>query len=169
MPDGVSYEGIFGEGESPAQFQTLGKSGRAAGAVPMSSRALSDRSQPMRQEAPALQPREVAADESRKPASEPEVDKDVASKLAPELRGLAAKVRNGNYTEGAVKVRNGVIQVHVKVALMDAATAKALRDVGARIVAEMHSDKTFYVAIPVEALDRLAALEGVLRVEPPTS
>jgi hypothetical protein len=48
------------------------------------------------------------------------------------------------------------------------ATAKAIREVGGKIISEMQSDNTLYVAVPVEALSKLAALDVVLRVEPPT-
>ena len=167
MPDGVSYEGIFGDAaDTSAQLQNLGYVGRAAGA------ASSGKSKGQRMEsnaqAPAIAAEELKDVDLADRQAEPRVDKAVASKLAPELRGLAAKVRNGNYSEGAVKVRNGMVRVFVKVSKIDEATAKALRDAGARIVAEMHSDNTFYVAVPVEALEKLAALDAVLRVELPS-
>jgi Ca-activated chloride channel family protein len=168
MPDGVSYEGIFGDRDEAAmqQRQLLG---RSAGAVGMP--APTSKSKRVRMESVAPSPAEEPSAEANRPSRQvmDESEKDVLSKLAPELRGLAEKVRNGNYTEGAVKVRNGVVRVFVEVDTIDLATAKAIREVGGKIISEMQSDNTLYVAVPVEALSKLAALDSVRMVRPPTS
>ncbi len=167
MPDGVSYEGVFGDTAKGEALQSLGYLAPSRAAVAPASPSLS-KTMRMKSVPPAGAGEPVASDEAeRQIESKAEADKDSASKIAPELRGLAAKVRNGNYTEGAVKVRNGMVRVFVKVSKMDLATAKVLRGTGARIVSEMHSDNTYYVTVPVEALEKLAALDVVLRVEPP--
>jgi Ca-activated chloride channel family protein len=168
MPDGVSYEGIFGDRDDSAmqQSQLLGRSAGAAGLpVPTS---VSKRAQ-MESAAPSVAPEPLAAADEPREEAKAESEKDVLSKLAPELRGLAEKARDGNYTEGAVKVRNGAVRVFVEVDRIDLAIAKAIRDVGGKIISEMQSDNTLYVAVPVEALGKLAALDSVRMVRPPTS
>ncbi|GMV94111.1 MAG: hypothetical protein AMXMBFR82_38890 [Candidatus Hydrogenedentota bacterium] len=165
MPDGVSYEGVFGDRDDGAMLM-----GRAAGAVPQSAPMAASKGIRLESSAPmAPSEGEVAADEAVGQEVLPESETRVLSKLSPELRGLAAKVRNGNYTEGVVKVRNGIVRVFVKVEKIDLETARAIRDAGGKVVAEMHSENTLYVAIPVELLETLAALDFVKAVLPPAA
>lgn len=164
MPDGVSYEGIFGEAPQPlaskaAGFQnvTIGGALRVRGNIEDSAMA-----------APAA---EMTAPP---PLSLPEpvpVEKDEETKPNPKLdaalHGLAAKLVNGNYESGAVKVENGWVKVFVRVTDLSESNLVRLRESGVDIVSVTHSSKTVLARVKVEDLNKVAALAFVVRVEPP--
>ena len=171
MTDGVSYEGVFGKGEA-AQFGTA-KAGRMA--VPMMQRT----PLAVEESAPVDRAR-TTFDRTGEPSSPPSAshstvvpvwrdeDKETLEKLDPALRGLAAKVVNGSYTEGPVKVRNGWVRVFIHLADLSENTLKAVKAAGAKVTGEARSGKMVIAEVKVEDLQRLAKLDAVKKITPPT-
>jgi Ca-activated chloride channel family protein len=178
MPDGVSYEGIFGKDEAealPALGRSFGARGvarqslaKSAAPAPMQQRVLGRRAQT-----------EVAAeslvaladvDEAKKPADD-RVEREEAaiiSKLDLALRGLAAKVVNGAYSEGAVKVANGKLQVFIELNDLKPETLQQLRELGVIVKSTRESAKTVLATVAVKDLEVIAALGAVKKITPPT-
>jgi hypothetical protein len=107
------------------------------------------------------------------PASEPmpelkgkEKDEKASSKLDSKLVGLRGKLVNGSFSQGNVKVVNGLIKVNVYLAEMSDTAIQAVKDAGGKVVSERRSGKMLLVSVRVEDLEKLAALGVVTRIEP---
>jgi Ca-activated chloride channel homolog len=178
MPEGVSYEGVFGDRKFMAGgvgFGAKGKSGGGAAgrAVPGPSLALR-REGAMSPSSPAVRPRDQL-----KPSAVGGVANNAGSagegllpdaKLVPELRGLAEKLakegKNGNLTVGKIQVKDGRVEVRVELtALSDEVLAK-LKALGFTELAQAKSVKLVIGTIDVKQLEALAKLDVVRRIEP---
>lgn len=165
MPDGVSYEGVFGAEAAPVTSKSGGlQNVVVGGALRVRGRIATDSAMT----APAAEP------SAPQLAPEPEMalaEKDEAANVHPKLdvalRGLAAKLVNGSYESGAVKVENGWVKVFIRVNDLVESSLVRLRESGADIVSVTHSSKTVLARIKVEDLNRIAALAFVVRIEPP--
>ncbi|HVF10022.1 MAG TPA: hypothetical protein VNA16_04420, partial [Abditibacteriaceae bacterium] len=163
MPEGVSYEGVFGSGRRGAvlsnipmigQFfrggATTGIGGQLGGGgfagAPATSRV------------EALEARDLS-----QPATP-------AAKLAEPLRDLAAKVekegKDGNLTVG--KLRLIKYKVDVMIYLRDTSdkTLAALKQLGFAQTGESKAIRLLIGALDVRKLEELAKLEAVIRVTP---
>ncbi|NIA14545.1 MAG: VWA domain-containing protein [Nitrospiraceae bacterium] len=201
MPDGVSYDGIFGE-NAREQLSALGYLSGAP-AAKMTSRARggaqpvlglqfkgTPRNAPASVSAPlpelsptpqrtvALDMAEPASDGARVSAetvgeleSKEESDtlKDTLTqqKLDPSLWNLAGKLTNGNYSNGPVKVRNGWIEVVIRLTDDSDKALKALEAAGVKVISHAGSGKKVLARVRVAGLARIAALSTVARIEPP--
>jgi hypothetical protein len=194
MPEGVSYEGVFGGRGGAAGERALRQMAPAQmGYAPLPRASLSMRAADggiryKAKAAPAEEPAR-AADMAR-PVSPPtaprlgrasgpdirefeapnEAHGSPGVKLAPELRGLAAKVakegKDGNLTIGKIQVKDGRIEVRVQLtALSDEALAK-LKALGFQELAQAKSVKLVIGTIDVKQLEALAKLDVVRRIEP---
>lgn len=170
MPDGVSYEGIFGndtaERLAAGNFAYAGqavvamsKAGRPAAVRTMASHdELAEAPKASKDDGVHVAPSvSVPADKGTK--SEP-------SKLDPALQGLAEKLVNGAYEEDGVKVKDGRVEVFVYVTDFDADTIKSIKSVGGRFIAERRARQLIHLSVKVEDLDKLAKLTGVTRITP---
>ncbi|MCC6489250.1 MAG: VWA domain-containing protein [Candidatus Hydrogenedentes bacterium] len=167
MPDGVSYEGVFGASgdnfdySAPmAQMKSLAVAApSAAGSV--EGVRMMERAKP---EPPARQVQRKPMP-NRAPAA---ADKDESlSKLSAELRNLPANAADGRYADGALTVRSGMVEVFVVLNDLNEDTLKTLKDLGAKVIAERRAGKTVHLSIRVSDLRKLAALEFVVSVKPP--
>ena len=181
MPDGVSYEGIFGETrEDLARVRNAPAAGGFGGAVgirQMQAQTLAltpapaiapppapEPAPPMRQipvhdSANEVMEKPVAADEDMEAERAQPADsasRGALAKIDPALRGLAEKVVNGVYRDGKVEVLDN--QVRVYVILSDDADAYLdhLRSLGVEILAHARSGKRLDVRVPVTLLEELA-------------
>jgi len=175
MTDGVSYEGVFGAQNGPM----LGAPG-APGAAPLAkSLAMPPQSlsyDSVRREstgalygAPALKLTEPAPAKERNKAAKPQepVDPAVLAKIDPLLQGLSAKLVNGNYREGPVNVRNGVVEVFIRLSDDSPDRIKELEKLGANVKSHTASGRIVFAEVRVTDLDKIAALKFVTRIEPP--
>ena len=167
MPEGVSYEGVFG----PARGQTThmsffgggmgGRPGTAAGTSPLSIAPLRRALERRRPLAEAEMLGERPADEA-KPSPE--------AKLAPEIRGLAEKVAkdgtDGNLTLGKIEVRQGRVEVCVLLAEVSDEVLAKLEKLGFKELARAKAVKMLIGTIHVDKLEALAELDAVRRVDP---
>ena len=179
MTDGVSYEGVFGaEGEQLRALGYLGKAkaapmaapslasgrGRTAGVAAGEAVFLAPAGKPT---APPPvtpgQPLRERAEEEKDEAAGPKGH----SKLDRALWNLAGKLVNGNYTRGAVKVKDGWVEVVIKLIDDSPEKLRALKAAGVKIVAHTASGKKVFARVRVADLERVVKLEFVRRVEPP--
>jgi Ca-activated chloride channel family protein len=157
MPEGVSYEGVFGE---YADGRVMGKIARGAayGGVAGASYA----------PGPAGPP--VAMDALEERVEAPGVGAEPESRLAPELRGLAEKVAaqgvNGNLKVGSIEVKDGRVEVAVWVSDDSDASIEKMKELGFRVFAQAKAVRMLIGEIAVEKLEALSGLEFVQRVEP---
>jgi Ca-activated chloride channel family protein len=178
MPDGVSYEGVFGEcagGKmqslgyvASAPPMAVGRGGAAGGMygggrmVPQvkqaeaAKRVFLDRAETVAEPAEAETPR-TAVERAR-------------AKLAEPLRDLAAKVakdgKDGNLTVGKIAVTN--FRVDVMILLRDASenTLTALKALGFEQTGESKTVSLLIGTLDVRKLEELAKLDAVIRVKP---
>jgi len=179
MPQGVSYEGVFGQKMARGKISgPLGFSaGRQAGAsyrygggfggMAGGQRAPSAAA-PALPAAPADRLSEVAADEE-----EAQAPADPRSKLAPELRDLPKKLAalgglGGNVMIGKLKIRDGRIAVQVQVASFDDEVLAKLKELGFQELGRAKAVNLLIGTIPVAKLEELAKLDAVRRIEPQT-
>jgi len=87
-------------------------------------------------------------------------------KLAPELQGLAGKVKeDGSFSEGKVQVKDGRIEVTVYLADASEATMKKLAELGFTVILKPQSANMVIGSIEVKKLEELALLKEVRRVQ----
>ena len=168
MPEGVSYEGIFGRGESDALFaQAMAPSGVAPG--PMSgSRGLAlHKSVPM----------ESLADISRRrsldPADEPTpLIAQGMGKLHAHLAAVVERIKNKQTTpapEEAQFIRSGKAEVQIWLTDTSAETLAQLKKLGVEIVALPKSARLVLARVPIEKLEAVATLKTVRYLAPQTA
>ncbi len=179
MPDGVSYEGVFG-----------GRQDRGAGQVAMNAGFSRGRtaSEPRRPKAPsgfaavesrlgvlspppvtrAMVMEQVVADADAFRRDESEEDRP--AKLSDALRGLAERVAadglKGNLTIGTLRVVDFKVDVRVFLRDTSPATLKSLKDLGFVKTGESKAVRMLVGTIDVRKLIALAELDVVLRVTP---
>ena len=88
-------------------------------------------------------------------------------KLDRALWNLAEKLVNGNYTRGAVKVKDGWVEVVISLVDDSPEKLRDLKAAGVKIVGHTVSGKKVFARVRVADLERVANLEFVRRVEPP--
>ena len=175
MPDGVSYEGVFGKQQynSPClslgyvggKSGTRGKMRRMAGVValahtPTAGQAGKNAQTISLQKDRLMGEREEAA---KKPA-------DPLAKLAEPLRDLVAKVAqdgaDGNLTMGKLKVTDYHVDVMIFLNDISAKTLTALEELGFEQTGESKAVKLLIGTIDVRKLEELAKLDAVVRIKP---
>jgi Ca-activated chloride channel family protein len=186
MTDGVSYEGVFGPQHQMVVGRTLRQSpGAAAGAMvmadkaamPMAEQAFSSMAAPM---PPPPLPSSVSSTAvqmptapPKPPTQAPEAKPEVRvgkghAKIAPSLQGLAEKLVNGNYTQGDVRVKDGWVEVFVYLTDDSQERLSTLRNLGVQIVSHASSGKMVHARVRVADLEKVAELDFVGRITPPT-
>jgi Ca-activated chloride channel family protein len=174
MPAGVSYEGVFGAGDSGLSYQF---SGGQPGAVPcMRARLMSPAVGAAR--APVAGKR---ADWTRTRfswdkdadgfAAGPAEAREVGgARLADTLRDLAARVAregaDGTLAIGKLKVTNYRVDVMILLNDLSETTLTALKELGFEQTSESKAVKLLIGSIDVRKLEDLAKLDAVIRVQP---
>ncbi len=175
MPEGVSYEGVFGDSmklgvysarrlSSRAYAPTAGPAG-PVGRPRASGRGAVDYIQ---DDVYDLADRE-AREEKMTPGEKREFR--LKNRLADELQGLAEKVaqegQNGNLTTAdGVEVKAGLVEVQVWLSDASDENLAKLKELGLQILGQAKSVKMVIAKLPVEKLEELAVLDFVVRVEP---
>lgn len=179
MPDGVSYEGIFGDGRNYPQCRTgMTQKGRWAGGQVVGGRRMSGG----RAATPAAPQSPPTAGESLRASvlldsdesDDLQLDRDSeitsVSKLSEALVGLAEKVekegRNGDLVIGAVTITAYRVDVMIFLNDVSEPALKALADLGFVQTGESKMVKMVTGTIDVRKLDDLAKLAAVTRVRP---
>jgi Ca-activated chloride channel family protein len=189
MPEGVSYEGVFGEGEmSNGKRSKLGWG--LVGDMPSSLSAGSgvsySRAAPVVVPAPASQPTVsldalggvVKAESVKTQVQQIKADSKLSQadkkakvaelKLAKALQGLEGKLdAKGDYTAGGVIVRAGKIDVSVYLHELNDKALAELKKLGFSVSLEAKAVNMVIGSIDVKLLADLAWLDEVRRIEPP--
>jgi Ca-activated chloride channel family protein len=195
MPEGVSYEGVFGPGGRPmaagmggmggmAFRGARGAAGRPAAGTPVQlkesiggaragrSAVAAGKTQLRESQAEALVKQLEAMDQQGKSDDQkkPVVEQLLKIKLADELQGLAEKVAKqgtgGNLTVGKIQVKAGRVEIRVQVsALSDEVLAK-LKTLGFKELARAKSVNLLIGTIDVKQLEALAKLAEVRQIDP---
>ncbi len=171
MPDGVSYEGVFGE---RVVYNLSWKVGRARGA-PMAGASIFGGSGRMAPPSPkSVRPRAEAkgmTDSLIVGAEEVgDLKRMPGDKLGEPLRGLADKVEkegeDGNLTVGELKIVEYKVDVMIFLSDVSDETLKALKELGFVQSGESKAIKLLIGTIDVRKLEDLAKLDAVIRVKP---
>jgi Ca-activated chloride channel family protein len=190
MPEGVSYEGVFGPGGGRPMAgagyssMSLARAGRGpaapARAPLMRSEAApagrsdvaAGKAQLRESQTDALAKQLEAMDKEGKSDVEkkPVVEQLLKIKLADELQGLAEKVAkqgtDGNLTVGKISVKAGRVEIRVQVAALSDEVLAKLKTLGFRELARAKSVNLLIGTIDVKQLEALAKLAEVHRIEP---
>jgi Ca-activated chloride channel family protein len=195
MPDGVSYEGIFGSeadriaklsaggsraGVPAVQLNSLGYAGKAVAVAPNRPAAPPVPMTELRKERATSGVRgESVADVSlyqAVPPTEPskaaegkrrDLDKKSDSnKLDASLRGLKAKLTDGNYRDENVVVNNSQLTVVIELEDDSEASIAALKQFGVRVKSHTRSSKRVLATVTVDQLEKIAAFDFVKRISP---
>ncbi len=184
MPDGVSYEGVFGE-----QLEFAGQRGLSLSYgyhLSFGKRASARLGQPMATPPPlerpafklnAASPREAVAlldqlEADGRPATQPVLTPEdaVRLRLAESLQGLAEKVeqegQDGNLAVGKLKVVNYRVDVMIFLRDTSEQTLAALQELGLQQTGESKAIRMLTGSIDVRKLKDLAQLSAVIRVRP---
>ena len=184
MPEGVSYDGVFGRGRGggvgggialrmmakPTPRMKAGNSARmafrpSAGADRAAGEALS-----RELHAGALEKRLEKLDKDGKSEGDkkPLVEQLVKLKLAAELQGLAEKVAkqgaDGNLTIGKLRVKAGRVEIRIQLIALSDEVIKKLKALGFKELARAKSVKLVIGTIDVKQLEALARLPEVRHV-----
>lgn len=181
MADGVSYEGVFGDGQSQTMAGMALNKVSAGAQVSTLGRRFSTSPEPQLESlgylegvparpAPAEEPPSVGrAEDEVAPERKDEgsaLTKEQQAKLNPALVGLAKKVNNGRYADGKVTVVNGMVAVEITLNDDSADNLRELRQNGVQIVSHTRASKRLMARVGVEKLDALAKLGFVTRITP---
>jgi Ca-activated chloride channel family protein len=165
MPEGVSYRGVFGEGQANAPRAAKVKAGAclgfAAAAAPATAR-------PMEVEAKECDDRAIGPPPKATPAERRAWI--LEQRLDDFLRGLAEKVaregRDGNLKLSKVEVKGGMVEVQVWLSDASDAAIEKLKAAGLEVLLQPRAGKLVIGRIKVELLETLALLDVVKFVEP---
>jgi hypothetical protein len=174
MPQGVSYEGVFGDGDMRSRSGIISSLGyaKASGGWAYSA-------PPVSQGRKVNAPRSSRLFEILDSRAEPPVKWSEEKKrqwrlerrLAKSLLGLAKKVEKAgkgrNFMEGKVEVVNGEVKVAVWLSDDSEASMKKLKDLGFTVLARAKAARMLIGRIDVAKLEDLALLDFVRRVELP--
>lgn len=195
MPEGVTYEGVFGEGGPRKLARASAAPATAMAGVPLqlgvltipSSRAAGPGGMPgmagpagpagayvgrgygggYGEYRPSAE--ELAAAEAR---MTPEQKREfrIKTRLAPELQGLAERVakegRNGNLTVGSIEVKDGQVKVTIWLSDDSEASLARLKELGFKLMGQAKSAKMVIGALQVGKLEEVALLDFVRGVDP---
>jgi len=191
MPEGVSYEGVFGE-PSPAPTRPAAPTAAAGVQVDASVKrvfgpagAMGDKGAtgergaagpggPKGEKGDAGPVGAIALEE--KPdtvgGQEPEDGLTPAErKLAPELRGLAERVkkegRDGDLKKDAFEVKGGVVEVAIYLSDDSDEVIAKLKELGVEVLAHAKTVRMVLAKVNVKDLEAIAALDSVTRVALP--
>jgi len=183
MPEGVSYEGVFGDRKAGMAFFAQRGRARGGGVLQLGAARIAA-------PAPAAMKARNAISESagglrysyadgkrraqqiKQDAKLPEADKrtKIAElKLAKALQGLAEKLdEKGSYSSGNVVVKAGKIEVAVYLYEMDDKALGELKKLGFVKILEAKAVKMVMGTVEVKKLQELAWLDAVRRIDLPS-
>lgn len=167
MPEGVSYEGVFGLGAADDDsFVTRGSLAGPAGPMAALRTSVAKRSK-FDSAADAMV---IGTVEDELSEMKPEERRQhlTQTRLDPLLQGLSRKLdKNGNYSlPGKVEVKQGKVRVSIRLADDSGANLARLKAMGFVISASTKSVKMVIGLVPANKLDELAQLDFVRYVAP---
>jgi Ca-activated chloride channel homolog len=170
MPDGVSYEGVFGESAAAARMKMISAPASSfqdmSAGAPMSIR-LERGGLAGRSSAGAIYPtqRQVRS-LSDETVARVAADAAVNAKLDAALQSLARNPRAGTYKHDGVTVTRGRVAVVIELTAITDAHLQTLKELGVTITATARSGNRLMANVPVTALRELAQLEFIKTIRP---
>ncbi len=172
MPEGVSYEGVFGEARMGQLmfFNTAAptRGARVAGAGRMAPPPAAKAPVQVQRAAGKAPGVVVESDAAAEIAGVRELPPE--AKLAEPLRDLAAKVekegKHGNLTVGELKVVDYKVDVMISLRDLSDETLKALKELGFVQTGESKAVRLLIGTIDVRKLEALVKLDAVIHVKP---
>ena len=185
MPEGVSYEGVFGASGDQASGVKMGQAMMLRGKGPVRVGVGTGQREAAKSEMklgyggfgggiaagkPSKDaPRAAEPRPEEKPAAQPA---DPRHKLAPELRDLAKKLAalpggGANAAIGKLRIHNGRVSVRIELTALNDDVRKELKKLGfvEKVTANMPLN-ALLGTVDVRQLDALAALDAVRRIAP---
>lgn len=177
MPDGVSYEGVFGEQGGPAlermSYAGMGPKRAPRGAPVGGGTALSREELTtvgIQAGRPSVIADQAAGGDADLGVPLPSPEERARAKLAEPLRDLAAKVvregKDGNLTVGKVRVLEYRVDVMIFLRDVSEQTRAALKTLGFELAEESKSINLLIGTLDVRKLEELATLDVVISVRP---
>ncbi|MDJ0866653.1 MAG: VIT and VWA domain-containing protein [Myxococcota bacterium] len=157
MPQGVSYEGVFGKEEASRMARRQLANAPMAGLPRARSVTEGRRLRAMPSEAALSLDTATPAPSVAEPEQEPAL-----ARLAPALRALLA---NGAVAAPGVELQDG--RVRVRIVTTEATDALIERLEAAGLEVERRGEESVLGWVEIEQLEALARLEGVVRIEVP--
>ncbi len=178
MPDGVSYEGVFGETESKKDKGAMGPGGRGSAGGSGYGKVM--RSAPSPTNAPMTSGLKTTSSQSLKqqsylageddemgyatPVKKPE------EKLDPMLKNIAQRVKlegkDGNLNVSGCEVKRGSIRLIITVSHISAKVLAELKKAGLTVESYSAGSKVLKGTIAVENIEALSKLRCVEKIEP---
>jgi Ca-activated chloride channel family protein len=185
MPEGVSYEGVFGT-KKEAAFERAKMKGQMQGAAMSGSYARKSISSPrvsadavaslpppppsMPAPTPSSNPGRISVSGGALPGSATEKEQSL-SKLHPSIAAVVTRLKNKQSQASADEskfVRDGKAEVQVWLTDKSAATIEQLKKLGFEVILNPQSSKLIIGRLPIEKLAALAELAVVKYVAPQT-
>ncbi|HSB14352.1 MAG TPA: VWA domain-containing protein, partial [Bryobacteraceae bacterium] len=164
LPEGVSYEGVFGKDEAPQMMRAKSFSGvgGVVGGVMSSAKPMA---------APARLAQAIEVDRRDAPAITPAERKrrELLSKLHPALAAIVERIEKRSPNPAPEErrlVKNGKTDVQIWLANTTPETIAALKRLGFELVLAPKTAKMVIGRLPVEKLAELAKLNAVRYVAP---
>jgi hypothetical protein len=110
-------------------------------------------------------PRPSSKSEEAPAAAEPSGEQ-AHPKIDPALHNLASRLVNGDLDDGKVRVRDGWVEVFIRLSDDSRERIQELRKLGVKITSHARSNKLVLGRVRVEDLERVADLAFVTKVEP---
>jgi len=170
MPEGVSYEGVFGRADKQAESRATPRQFSAPTASPYAHRAPVGGSLAARLSAPEVDVSSAADTVAAPPPQSPAKLAPPPVKLDPALASLAARVKSGQppSPEDARFLRDGKVAIRVWLNDVSAAALASLKALGFEVTAPPDKGQVIIgriVAARLEALSKLACVRYVAGAE----
>jgi Ca-activated chloride channel family protein len=176
MPEGVSYDGVFGERRDRSvsggvlNVQTVsGYAGTSYSVDVRARRANEKAKRAASTPTPPSSAETIALDEDKKLSPEERQRRQILSKLHPSIAAVVERLRNKQTQQSAEEakfVRDGKAEIQVWLADKSPATIERLGKLGFEIVLNPQSSKLIIGRLPIEKLAALAELDVVKFVSP---
>jgi Ca-activated chloride channel homolog len=171
MPDGVSYEGVFGEQKAKKETESYNAPGSGAASYRSTGGTLSTAQSNVSGKTATPMP---SVSRARRYAADEEMDGTPAPKKPEEkfdssLKDLAQSAKQGtidNKIADGIEVKNGRVHLIVTMAYVSAKALSQLKALGFDVETSSALSKVVRGTLPVEKLQDLARLTCVNKIEP---
>lgn len=164
MPEGVSYQGVFGTNAGAVWGASGKRSARARPAQPMPTAPQSGGPTPNCVPCPSSSPNPMIAPEPKT------AEEKIKARLDKILQGLAEKVakegKDGNLKLESLEVKDNKVEIKIYLKDNSADKIEELKKLGVEIIAEPKTIKMLIVRIDVGKLNDLAQIDNVRLVTP---
>jgi Ca-activated chloride channel family protein len=156
MPEGVSYEGVFGDLNEKSLRRWKGK-GRGHGRISTGGNKLETESKDRGEGEPGEFFDRMTPEEQDKYISETRL----ATGLRDLIKKMAAEDKNGSFTAGNIEVKDGKVVVQIYLKDQGDAVLKKLKDMGVEILFKATATKMVIARAQIDKLLEIAKLDVV--------